>query len=72
MKRKIKDPRMVIIRNYINLNGARVEAVARQIGVTNRTIYNWMEGKGTISPLASAPVDRFLSDIAELAKGDTE
>lgn len=68
MRRKVKDQRMAIIRDYIDSNGVRVEEVARKIGVTNRTIYNWMMGKGTISPLASEPVNRFLAEV----NGDTE
>jgi DNA-binding XRE family transcriptional regulator len=61
-KRKI-DPRMIMLRDYIRSSGARIEEVSKSIGVTGRTIYNWTQGKGKISPLASGPLDRFLESL---------
>lgn len=69
MKTKVNDPRMTRLRDYIMESGVRVEEVARRIGVTNRTIYNWMEGKGRVSPLASRPLDRYLASVTAAMDG---
>lgn len=64
MRQKAIDPRMARLRDYIYESGVRVEEVAKRIGVTGRTIYNWMEGKGRVSPLASRPLDRYLASVS--------
>lgn len=63
MKTKVNDPRMARLRDHIMESGVRVEEVARRIGVTSRTIYNWMDGKRRVSPLASRPLDRYLASV---------
>jgi len=56
---------MARLRDYILQSGVRVEDVSRRIGVTTSTVYNWMKGKGGVSPLASQPLDRFLASIGD-------
>lgn len=68
MRQKTIDPRMARLRDYIMDSGVRVEDVARKIGVTNRTIYNWMAGRGRVSPLASRPLDRYLSSVRSIGE----
>jgi hypothetical protein len=64
--RKRIDPRLVKLRAYINSNGVRLESVAREIGVTGRTIAYWMERPTCrVSPLASRPLDDFLAGISQ-------
>lgn len=71
MRKRIKDPRMTQLRQYVRSSGVRVEEVAREIGVTGRTVYNWMEGKGRISPLASDPLNRYLANVlSAVARGE--
>ncbi|MDD5513184.1 MAG: hypothetical protein PHD09_05405 [Candidatus Omnitrophica bacterium] len=65
-----KDPRLKQIRHYIQDENMRVETVASQIGVTARTVYYWMDGKGRISPLASPRVDMFLRQAKRIAQVD--
>jgi transposase-like protein len=59
---------MDLLREYVVSSGVRIEEVARKIGVTGRTIYNWVEGRGKISPLASEPLNAFLSTIPAKVK----
>jgi hypothetical protein len=40
-----------------------METIASRIGVSLRTVYNWIDDKGGVSPLASAHLDSFLADI---------
>lgn len=63
MRKRIKDPRMTQLRQYVRSSGVRVEDVAHEIGVTSRTVYNWLYGRGGVSPLASKPLDRFLASV---------
>jgi transposase-like protein len=69
MKTQVNDPRMTRLRDYIMESGVRVADVARKIGVTSATIYNWMEGKGRVSPLASRPLDRYLANVTAAKEG---
>lgn len=69
MRQKTTDPRMTRLRDYIIESGVRVEEVAQRIGVTSATIYNWMAGKGRVSPLASRPLDRYLANVTAAKEG---
>jgi transcriptional regulator with XRE-family HTH domain len=60
---------MARLRDYIIESGVRVEEVAQRIGVTGRTVYNWMAGKGRVSPLASRPLDRYLANVTAAKEG---
>ena len=62
MRKKIRDPRIIRLRDYINSSGMRVEEVAREVGVTAKTVHYWI-AKPTcrISPLASKALDGFFS-----------
>jgi len=73
MRQRTIDPRTARLRDYIIESGVRVEDVARRIGVTGRTIYNWMAGKGGVSPLASRRLDRYLASVtaATMERGRT-
>jgi transcriptional regulator with XRE-family HTH domain len=69
MRQRTIDPRMARLRDYIIESGVRVEEVAQRIGVTGRTVYNWMAGKGRVSPLASRPLDRYLANVTAAKEG---
>ena len=62
------DKRISAINHYVERENMRVETVASQIGVTARTVYNWIDGKSRISPLASPRVDMFLRRAKRLAQ----
>ncbi|MCK9602677.1 MAG: helix-turn-helix domain-containing protein [Sphaerochaeta sp.] len=62
------DKRIAAINRYVEKENMRVETVASQIGVTARTVYNWIDGKSRISPLASPRVDMFLRRAPRLAQ----
>jgi len=64
MRKRIKDPRLIRLRDYIDSKGVRVEDVARKIGVTAKTVHYWRT-KPTcrVSPLASKPLNDFLTEI---------
>jgi len=61
--KRIKDTRLIRLRECVKRDNIRVETIARKIGVTSRTIYRWIDGITKISPLASAPLDAFLAEI---------
>lgn len=65
MKKRKTDPRLIQLRKYMDKSGARKEEVARAIGVTGQTVRDWMDNDRAISPLASAPLDRFLAGISK-------
>jgi transposase-like protein len=66
--KRIKDKRLIVIRQYVQRDNLRIETIARKIGVTSRTVYRWIDGTSQVSPLASEPLDRFLAEIeSELA-----
>lgn len=55
------DERLVILAEYIDRTGVRVQDVADKIGVTSRTVYNWIGRQNfRVSPLASKRLDSFL------------
>jgi hypothetical protein len=39
-----------------------METIASRIGVSLRTVYNWIDGKGGVSLLASPLLDKFLAE----------
>ena len=63
MKTKKTDPRVTILRHYITQSGARVCDVADAIGVTDMTIYNWINYGRKVSRLASGPLNAFLVNV---------
>jgi transposase-like protein len=63
MGKRIKDKRLIILRQYIDRDNLRIETIARRIGVTAKTVYRWIDGTSNVSPLASEPLDRFLAEI---------
>jgi len=70
MRNKTKqDYRVKLLRKYIKRGDLRVSTVAGFIGVSVITVYNWLDGKSSVSPLASAGLDRFLADYATGGRG---
>lgn len=63
MKKQIQDKRIAKLGNYIKNSDIRIETIASQIGVSLGTIYNWIDGRSGVSPLASAPLNAFLLRI---------
>jgi transposase len=63
MRIRKKDPRLARLRRYVQNSNLRMETIASRIGVSLRTVYNWIDDKGGVSPLASAHLDSFLADI---------
>jgi uncharacterized protein YjcR len=68
---KKNDARQRALNHYIKVENMRVETIAREIGVSTRTIYNWSDGKSRISPLAETRVDRFLKKAKRIVAMDT-
>jgi transposase len=65
MEKRKDDQRLIILAEHINRSGARIQDVANKIGVTNRTIYNWLGNiRSRVSPLASRRLDLYLKRIA--------
>jgi DNA invertase Pin-like site-specific DNA recombinase len=61
MKQRKDDPRLLILAEHINRTGVRIQEVADKIGVTNRTIYNWLEAPNSrVSPLAGRRLNLYL------------
>lgn len=49
------------LKQYQKETGARIEEIARSIGVTSRTVYNWIDGKARrIHPLSLRRLRLFL------------
>jgi transposase len=64
MKHRKDDSRLVLLAEYISRTGVRVQEVADRIGVTNRTIYNWMaKPNSRVSPLAARRLSAYLDRI---------
>jgi len=64
MKHRKDDFRLVILAEYINRTGVRIQEVADKIGVTNRTIYNWLKAPNSrVSPLAARRLSLYLKRI---------
>jgi DNA invertase Pin-like site-specific DNA recombinase len=63
MKKKKTDQRLIQLRKYMDKSGARIEDVARAIGVTGQTVRDWKDNDRAVSPLASKPLDDFLAGI---------
>lgn len=57
---KPKDKRIAILAGYVKRGEFRISQMAAEIGVTEMTVYNWVDGKSGISRLASPRVDMFL------------
>ena len=58
----MQDKRLRILRKYVKRDNLRLETIARRIGVTYKTIYNWVDGRSGVSPLASPLLDKFLAE----------
>lgn len=69
MRQRMIDPRTERLRVHIQESGVRVADVASRIGVTSATIYNWMEGRVRVSPLASRRLDRYLASVTAAVDG---
>jgi transposase len=64
MKKRKDDFRLILLAEYINRTGIRIQEVADKIGVTNRTIYNWLEAPNSrVSPLASRRLTLYIKRI---------
>jgi plasmid maintenance system antidote protein VapI len=74
MKNKRIDQRILTLKKYIKRDDLRIETVARAIGVSAATVYNWIDGRSGVSPLAEPMLDRFLREydgrIREQRAGD--
>jgi DNA invertase Pin-like site-specific DNA recombinase len=61
MKHRENDPRLLMLAEHVSRTGVRIQEVADKIGVTNRTIYNWLEAPNSrVSPLASRRLNLYL------------
>jgi transposase len=64
MKQCKDDLRLVQLAEYITRTGVRIQEVADRIGVTNRTIYNWLGNPNSrVSPLASRRLNLYIRKI---------
>jgi hypothetical protein len=70
MNKAIKDKRLDILRRYAKSSNLRMETIASGVGVSLRTIYNWIDGKGGVSILASPGLDAFLSQIDQVVTSE--
>ena len=68
---KPKDKRIAILAGYVKRGEFRISQMADEIGVTEMTVYNWVDGKSRISRLASPRVDMFLRRAQRLAQVNT-
>lgn len=62
MSAKQRDKRLALLGKLVKRDNVRLETIARRIGVTYRTIYNWIDGRSGVSPLASPLLDKFLAE----------
>ena len=67
-QQKPKDKRIAILAGYVKRGEFRISQMADEIGVTEMTVYNWVDGKSGVSRLASPRLDAFLRRAPELAK----
>jgi len=65
---KPKDTRIAILAGYVQRGEFRISQMADEIGVTEMTVYNWVDGKSRISRLASPRVDMFLRRAQRLSR----
>ena len=65
---KPKDKRIAILAGYVRRGEFRISQMADEIGVTEMTVYNWVDGKSRISRLASPRVDMFLRRAQRLSR----
>ena len=65
---KPKDKRIAILAGYVKRGEFRISQMADEIGVTEMTVYNWVDGKSRISRLASPRVDMFLRRAQRLSR----
>ena len=65
---KPKDKRIAILAGYVKRGEFRISQMADEIGVTEMTVYNWVDGKSGVSRLASPRVDMFLRRAKRLAQ----
>ncbi len=65
---KPKDKRIAILAGYVKRGEFRISQMADEIGVTEMTVYNWVDGKSGISRLASPRVDMFLRRAQRLSR----
>ena len=69
MRQRKDDFRLIVLAEYINRTGVRIQAVADKIGVTNRTIYNWLADPASrVSPLAGRRLDLYLRLVSRAAE----
>lgn len=62
MNTRHRDKRLALLGKLVKRDNVRLETIARRIGVTYRTIYNWIDGRSGVSPLASPLLDKFLAE----------
>jgi len=67
---KPKDKRIAILAGYVKRGEFRISQMADEIGVTEMTVYNWVDGKSGVSRLAFPRVDMFLRRAKRLAQVD--
>jgi transposase len=66
MKQRKDDPRLLMLAEHINRTGVRIQEVADKIGVTNRTIYNWLKAPNSrVSPLAARRLSLYLKRVEQ-------
>ena len=55
-----------MLAEHINRTGVRIQEVADKIGVTNRTIYNWLKAPNSrVSPLAARRLSLYLKRVEQ-------
>jgi AraC-like DNA-binding protein len=58
-----RDAGLNILLRYVRNGTLSVSTIAARVGVSTTTIYRWIDENCLTAPLASAPLDRFLSEI---------